>query len=121
MIKIRNDYAFLELLFIPILIALIVSCLKKLFQRKNKKQIKKNREESYNNNLLQSQRNLEDNKNYRNKNIISNKDDKFEDYSPIESLKKSKNVLDYKSNSKKKLIIIPILLIIIIIIIITTI
>jgi hypothetical protein len=78
MIKRRDDYAFLELLFIPILIVLIVSCLKKLFQRKNKKQIKKNREESYNNNLLQSQRNLEDNKNYRNKNIISNGDDNLQ-------------------------------------------
>jgi len=107
MIKIRDDYTFLIFLLIPILKVLILRCMKKLLQRKNKNtntntNIKKNREESYNNNLLQSQRNLEFNKNNRNKSIISNQDDMFEDYSPFESFKNSKNVKDYKSNSKIK-------------------
>ena len=36
MIKIRYDYTFLIFLLIPILKVLILSCLKKLLQRKNK-------------------------------------------------------------------------------------
>jgi len=36
MIKIRDDYTFLIFLLIPILKVLILSCLKKLLQRKNK-------------------------------------------------------------------------------------